>query len=214
MKGKGYKEDSTRGKSVLNPVNYKGDALIQVWMDSRILATLLMWLDRQEQYPRFMSEVVRIPLQTLVEYLVEGGDVKMVEETGKARRMLESRFRIDLNKGKRGKKNVLHNQILSDSRRRIAVREGRETLPYEDSRIKGLVKIYEQQCKENPKPKESRDERLENDLRSAQEIGIIRDDTPLEGQGPSDEEFEEKERKIREMENAEVDLSQLNIVEE
>ena len=45
FKEREYKEDSTRGSSLINPLNYKGDVLVQVWVDSRVLATLCRWLD-------------------------------------------------------------------------------------------------------------------------------------------------------------------------
>jgi len=111
-----YKEDSTKGSSVIQPLNYKGDVLSQVWMDSRLLATLANWMDKNGVYPRFMSEIIREPLRMLVEQLVSNGEIEMVDDTVAARDSLSRRFRIDLNRGGRGGKNVLHNQILTDKR--------------------------------------------------------------------------------------------------
>lgn len=121
--------DSTRGKSGLDPVNYKGDVLVQVWIDSRVLATLSSWLENLNEYPRFMSEVVRRPLEVLVEHLINKGEVAMIDDTATARRMLQGRYRINLNKGDRGGKNVLHNHILSDRRGELSSRleRGRST---------------------------------------------------------------------------------------
>lgn len=115
-----YKEDSTRGASVLNPVNYKGDVLTQVWIDSRILATLTTWMEKSGTYPRFMSEIVREPLRVFVETLVEGGEIDWVENTVEARGLLNRRFRIDLSRGGRGGRNTLHNQILSEKRAELS----------------------------------------------------------------------------------------------
>ena len=115
-----YKEDSTRGSSLINPLNYKGDVLVQVWMDSRVLATLTNWLEKSGAYPRFMSESVRRPLESLAAHLVDTGQVEMVDDTVTARALLENRFRVTLNKGERGGKNILHNQILSDKRVELA----------------------------------------------------------------------------------------------
>lgn len=113
---KEYKVDSTKGGSMLNPLNYKGDVLVQVWMDSRVLATLCKWLDLQGTHTRFMSQTVRVPLESVVQMLVNNSDVEMVDDTAEARRMLERRFNVDLNRGGRGHKNILHNVALSDRR--------------------------------------------------------------------------------------------------
>ena len=40
-----HTEDTTRGNSRIDPVNYKGDVLTQAWIDSRVLATLMIWMD-------------------------------------------------------------------------------------------------------------------------------------------------------------------------
>ena len=75
-KEKEYVIDSTRGSSMINPTNYKGDVLVQVWVDSRVLATLCKWMDEKGNYSRFMSQAVRRPLEVLAEYLVECGEVE------------------------------------------------------------------------------------------------------------------------------------------
>ena len=108
------KVDSTHGSSDYNPVTYKGDVMVQVWLDSRLLATLSNWLEELDDYPRFMSEVVRRPLEILVEHLISEGKLSMIDNTATARRMLQGKYRINLNKDGRGKKNVMHNLILSD----------------------------------------------------------------------------------------------------
>ena len=117
-----YAVDSTRGNSLINPLNYKGDVLVQVWVDSRVLATLCKWMDEKGNYSRFMSQAVRRPLEVLAEYLVESGEVEMVDNTADARRLLERRFNVDLNRGGRGEKNVNHNLALSDRRGELGER--------------------------------------------------------------------------------------------
>lgn len=112
--------DSTKGNSTLDPIDYKGDVMVQVWLDSRMLATLSNWLEGLGDYPRFMSEVVRWPLEVLVEHLISEGKLSMVDETSVARRMLQGRYRINLNKSDRGRRNVEHNQALSDRRGRLS----------------------------------------------------------------------------------------------
>ena len=126
IKEKDYKVDSTRGKSLINPLNYKGDVLVQVWMDSRVLATLCRWLDNSEFHSRFMSQVVRRPLEVLAESMVANGEVEIVDDTAEARSMLERRFGVDLNRGGRGTKNLQHNVTLSINRAELGDRLTRE----------------------------------------------------------------------------------------
>ena len=114
-----YKVDSTKGGSELNPASYKGDALVQVWMDSRWLATLSRWLDKQGGYTRYLSEIVNDSIKVLVEHLVENGEVEMVDDTVEARSILEMKYRVNLNPAGKGLKNKLHNIILSDKRKSL-----------------------------------------------------------------------------------------------
>lgn len=111
-----YKEDSTKGKSILQPMNYKGDVNAQAWIDSRVLATLSNWLERDGNRTKYLSDCVKRPLIALVEYLVNAGQVEMIEDTGKARRLLIARYGVELNRGNKGRKNELHNRIVSDKR--------------------------------------------------------------------------------------------------
>jgi hypothetical protein len=121
-KNKEYVVDSTKGSSMINPLNYKGDVLVQVWVDSRVLATIVRWMDSKGNYPRFMSQGVRRPLEVLTGFLVDNGEVEMVEDTDEARTILTRRFNIDLNRGGRGTKNVTHNLALSDRRNDLGER--------------------------------------------------------------------------------------------
>ena len=113
-------EDVTRGSGVINPSRYKNDVLTQAWIDSRTLATLMTWLDGLGSQPRTMSEIVRDPLKVLVRFLVDNGDVKMVDDTIIARQMLEKRTGVILNRGGKGRKNVLHNVVLDGRRSELA----------------------------------------------------------------------------------------------
>lgn len=115
------KVDSTKGSSMINPLNYKGDVLVQVWVDSRVLATLCRWMDDQGEYARFMSQVVRRPLEVLAEFVTDHGS-ELIDDTVEARKMLERRFGVNLNRGGRGTKNVLHNIVLSDKRGELGER--------------------------------------------------------------------------------------------
>jgi hypothetical protein len=135
FKEREYKEDSTRGSSLINPLNYKGDVLVQVWVDSRVLATLCRWLDGLGLYSRFMSQVVRRPLEVVAETLVKNGEVEIVEDTGSARMMLEGRFGLVLNRGGRGTNNVMHNITLSARRGELEERVKKDKVVNDVSRI-------------------------------------------------------------------------------
>lgn len=136
-----YKEDSTKGKSVLNPINYKCDSLVQVWIDARVLATLDQWMDSNGVYPKSYSEVARKPLEMLVETLVGDGLAVMVEDTTAARTHLERKYRVTLNRRDRGAKNILHNQILSERRRELGSRLTSERVTALSQPIVGNSKV-------------------------------------------------------------------------
>lgn len=112
----GRAKDSTRGMAKVDPVTYKGDALVQVWVDSRVLATLSNWLDSEGMVTRYLSEVVKGSLQILCDHLEDSGAVSLVDDTTTARTLLERKYRVNLNPEGRGKRNVLHNIILSQKR--------------------------------------------------------------------------------------------------
>ncbi len=147
-----YAMDSTKGGSVINPLNYKGDVLVQVWVDSRVLATLCRWLDNQGVYTRFMSQVVRRPLEVMVDFLVESKEVELVDNTVEARVELTRRYGVDLNRGGRGTKNIDHNIILTVRREELSERVNREKLVDDASRplrfgtrskqVEDAVKVY------------------------------------------------------------------------
>lgn len=121
------KEDSTKGKSFMRPITYKGDALVQVWVDSRQLAMLSEWLDGRGMNTRHLSEVLKFTIGTIVDKLLEEGIVNQIEYTTDARALLEAKYRVVLNPSGRGEKNLLHNMIL-DERRKEEVGYGREDI--------------------------------------------------------------------------------------
>ncbi len=125
-----YAQDKTGGTSKINPLNYKGDVLTQTWIDSRVLASLTVWMEKVGYRPRTLSDVARKPLEVLLEFLVESGDAEMVESTADARSLLQNKFRVSLNRGSRnsraddvrGGKNILHNTVLSGRRQELGER--------------------------------------------------------------------------------------------
>ena len=168
-----YAVDSTRGASLVNPLNYKGDVLAQVWIDARILATLCRWMDGNGEYARFLSEVVRRPLEAMVGTLVKNEEIEMVDDTVEARTLLERRFGVDLSRGGRGGKNVLHNIVLSERRgelgEELRSREGEGGVPDVERPSRGkktskiteeAVKIYKQLVDKEKKERESGGEKI------------------------------------------------------
>lgn len=128
-------EDTTKGKSYIMPRTYKQDVLVQVWLESRELATFSLWLDSIGCRTRFLSEVVRESLKLLMGDLIESGEVNMIEDTAEARELLEGIYRVNLNRGDKGKKNALHNLVLSDriASRKTIVREPKYQISEEEA---------------------------------------------------------------------------------
>ena len=127
------KEDEARGRSDINPKNYKGDLPVQVWLDSRYLATMSNYLDEKGVQTRFLSEVIRETLEWIVDSLVEQGQVNMIDDTMLARDIIATKYRINLNSSGRGLKNLQHNMVLTERRRSII--SNQPLKDFRDSRI-------------------------------------------------------------------------------
>ena len=121
-----YVEDSTKGMAMMIPRNYKGDVNCQVWLDSRLLATMSIWLDDQGVWTRFMSEVLRESIRTICEYLVDTEQAVMVEDTVEARELLERKYKVNLNPDGRGRRNTINNIKVSEYRAKLADYAGRK----------------------------------------------------------------------------------------
>lgn len=147
-------------------------------MDSRVLATLSRWLDKSDNYTRFMSEVVKDSMSMLCDRLVEIGEVEMVDDTMHARQMLERKYRVNLNPGDRGRRNRQHNVLLTEKRKQIGVVSGanvdqalRRPLAVSEEELARLVKIAEGYI-----PNEEDSDRLKEDtLKAARDSGMIAD---------------------------------------
>ena len=109
------KEDSTRGRSYIRPKRYKRDALVQVWMDRRKIAMLSVWLDKNGYETRFMSEVLKWTVEIVANEIVKRGEIEEIELTEDANAILK-KYRVDLNPGGRGEKNLTHNLVLDGKR--------------------------------------------------------------------------------------------------
>jgi hypothetical protein len=121
---KKYKRDSVRGRCpIIDPVNYKPDTLLQVWIDSRKLVMLDKWLGKNGISTRFMADIGREVLDIVVDQLLATGEVEKVELSRDAMDYLKIKFRkLELNPGGRGKRNIQHNLVL-DSRRERGLME-------------------------------------------------------------------------------------------
>ncbi len=216
-----YAVDSTKGSSMINPLNYKGDVLVQVWVDSRVLATIVRWMDLKGNYPRFMSQGVRRPLEVLTGFLVDNNEVEMIDDTAEARVFLTRRFNIDLNRGGRGEKNVAHNLTLSNRRGDLGERIQASSRANDVSRpIRGknasLVEATVAKYKELfPKGNEVPDNSMFKVNRSYDDTKIVIQGTenkildieepePLKEKS-TPEEIEERMRKIEEQDRAQTE---------
>jgi len=105
-----YVEDTTMGKSKVIPKKYKGDMMLQAWVDSRKVAVVSAWLDQDGPNTRHMSDVLKLMLDAVVKSIkYEGFDMKGFDES---RAMLENKYKVDLNPQGRGLKNLRHNMVL------------------------------------------------------------------------------------------------------
>lgn len=121
-KQKIYKEDSTRGSALMRPRSYKGDSLVQAWIDRRKLAVISVWLDEGGYSTRHLSDLIKFTIDEVANKLVDNGIVRKIEFTSDASRLLESKYTADLNPGGRGERNLLHNLQLDEIRRGVAYR--------------------------------------------------------------------------------------------
>jgi hypothetical protein len=172
--------DSTKGRADVNPVRYKGDVLVQVWMDSRVLATLSQWLDKSDNYMRFMSEVVNDSMSMLCDHLVDVGEVNMIDDTVHARQLLERKYRVNLNPSDRGRRNRQHNVLLTEKRKQIGIVSGvdvdqpmRKPLMVSPEELARLVAIAESYNPEQGEQSELKDKAIQ----AAKESGMVVSDS-------------------------------------
>lgn len=112
--------DSTCGNSAIDPATYKRDVPVQVWLESRHLASLSEWLDKFAR-TKYLSDIVADSIRVLVENLIESGEMEMVESPIEAREMLEWKYRVKLplDRGSRGRNNARHNAVLTAKREEL-----------------------------------------------------------------------------------------------
>jgi len=232
------KRDSTRGRARILPVNYKGDALVQVWVDSRKLAMLSRWLDEGGYSTRYLSEVVRFTIDEVVEKLVESGVVEKIEFTGEARDYLVRKYRVDLNPRGRGRRNILHNMQLDEIRKGAAFREERlelvgESREAEEARrlAEEGIELYEEvERREREKERRAQWERIHSEFVADERGVMVRKEaggaggvkaelSPPAGTGTGgndagvvrESEEEKIEREIREIEERDKELANADL---
>ena len=115
-KGK-YVQGSTRGKSNISPTEFKGDSLVQGWIDRRKLAMLSTWLDEGGYNTRHLSDLVRCTIDIVVDNLIANDIVREIEYTDDASKILNLKYRAELNPSGRGLKNLQNNLVLSEIKR-------------------------------------------------------------------------------------------------
>jgi len=126
---KSYKEDSTKGRARIMPVNYKGDIIVQTWLDARKLLVLSRWLDKGGYNTQNISNIVKFTLDEVVEQLVSAGIEQKVEFCKDARELLKARYNCNLGQSGRGKRNFLHNIHLDEIRRGNAYQNEKSMIP-------------------------------------------------------------------------------------
>ena len=84
------------------------DALVEIWIDRRYLATAALIMSKQGVPPVNISDIVRACVETVVNSGVDHGVVEGVQTTSEANVFL-GRFKTNLNRGDRGKRNLMKN---------------------------------------------------------------------------------------------------------
>ena len=193
-------EDSTKGKSDINPRTYKRDVLMQVWLQSRHLATLLKWLEDGGSVIRFRSEIVQITLEQVVEHLVNTDAVKMVEYAEDAQKMLE-RFGVESNPSGRGGKNAFHNLTLDNRMRenRSDDHSGHSGYSFTDEHLKDEDIPRQSKGDKQPEPEQPKSNRAIDNIDEGEVLRLMekREDEAIRKRAE-----EEKERVLA---NADID---------
>ncbi len=108
---KGYAENSTCGKAMINPITYKRDVLVQVWVQSRYLVALDQWLDHGGVNLRHLSDIINESIEQIIKSLLDNEEISSLMACQNARDFLQFKYRISLD-GNRGQRNALHNLHL------------------------------------------------------------------------------------------------------
>ena len=102
---------TTKGSSEMNPIRYEKDAITQVWIDRRKLATACAFMERGGNKPLHISEIIRFCVDVVSELVERQGGLTF-DKTAEAVDFLNERFGDTLNPRGKGRKNLMNNLLL------------------------------------------------------------------------------------------------------
>ena len=202
-------EDSTKGSAIIQPVHFKGDLPVQVWLDTRVLATLPNWLEGSGIVPRHLSEVIKHSLNIVLETAVENGLVEPVEHTAVARQILSLKYGIKgtIDPGSKAHRNLLHNLTLSDRKYKMTELDKRIREEAKEAVKKGNSVVVDSMTEEAAKePNMSKYEDLWDRYKKHQEQQETQEqrEARIKSMLPSEEQVERVQSKTEEMRKAQA----------
>lgn len=102
---------SNRGKSALKPTRNERDSLVQCWVNRKDLATIGLYMESKGVKIHHMADILTFSIET-VRSIVLKANGTYVDSTEKATAYLSDRFKVNLNPGGRGQKNLITNLLL------------------------------------------------------------------------------------------------------
>lgn len=103
---------SNKGRSPLRPTRNERDAVVQVWVDRKDLATIGLYMETKGIRLVHMSDILGFCVE-VVKTIILKANGTYVSSTAEASAFLESRFKAKLNPRGRGNKNLITN-LLGD----------------------------------------------------------------------------------------------------
>ena len=154
-----YVQGSTRGKAIISPTKFKGDTLIQAWVDRRKLAMISTWLDEGGYQTRFLTDLIKHTVDIVVDNIINNSLVREVKYTDEASKILNLKYRTNLNPGGRGLKNLQNNLVLSEIRRN----EDNGTRLHDTKQMEEMLDAYNNTIQSNQPTEAHADTDLEYD---------------------------------------------------
>lgn len=109
---------AVKRESLVSGMPMLGDVNVQVLIDSRVMMSLCQWLESNGEVVRYFSDIVKESLYILADNLV-GNGLELEEDTNVAKDYLEYRFGVNLNRGGKGKRNLLENMRISNRNKEV-----------------------------------------------------------------------------------------------
>lgn len=132
---------TTKGSSRFAPTRYEKDAVTQVWLDRRILATVCAYMEKNGEKPKFISEIIRFCVEAVNQLIVAQGGM-FFDKTADATAFLEDRFGDVMNKRGKGRKNLMNNLLMDSGYVPETPVESKK--PSRDSRFTGMTDLHEE----------------------------------------------------------------------